>query len=195
MFRKQLVIHAWFVVETVEISGGNQLDQILVALLVFAEQDEVIGTLGARAAIFVIIWRHIHFAADDGLNTVGSGLMIEIRGGEEISVVGYGDGGHSAARGFGGKFADFASAVQKRVIRVQMKVNKVRGIHAKFILNQLAAARNTNLRLYFFPQGCGSAPVKSRSLSASGARQTAVGRKKARDSVRDDRWFPFFGGA
>jgi hypothetical protein len=125
-----------------------------------------------------MVRRDIHFAADDGLNTVGSGLMIEIRGGEKISVVGYGDGGHPAARGFGGKFADFASAVQKRVIRVQMKVNKVRGIHAKFILNQLAAARNTNLRLYFFPQGCGSAPVKSRSLSASGARQTAVRRKK-----------------
>ena len=149
MFREEFVIHAGLVIEAVEISGGNQLDEVLVALFVFAEQDEVIGAFGAAAAILVMVRRDIHFAADDGLYAVGRGLMIEIRGGEKISVVGYGDGGHSAARGFGGKFADFASAVQKRVIRVQMKVNKVRGIHAKFILNQLEAARNTNLRPYF----------------------------------------------
>ena len=83
------------------------------------------------AAIFVIVRRDVHFAADDGLHAVGGGLVIEIRGGEKIAVIGDGDGGHSAARGLGGQFADFAGAVQKRVIRVQMKVNKVRGIHAK----------------------------------------------------------------
>jgi hypothetical protein len=107
----------------------------------------MIGALGAGATIFVIVRRDIHFAADDGFYAVGGGLMIEIRGGEKVAVVGYGDGGHSAARGFGGEFADFTSAVQKRVVRVQMKVNKVRGIHAKFILNQLDAGCNSNLSL------------------------------------------------
>jgi len=95
----------------------------------------------------VIVRRDVHFAADDGFDTVSGGLMIEIRGAEKISVVGDGYGGHSAARCFGGEFADFASAVQKRVVRVQMKVNEVRGIHAKFILNQLEAGRNSNLRV------------------------------------------------
>jgi hypothetical protein len=78
-------------------------------------------------------------------------------------VVGYGDGGHPATRGFGGKFADFASAVQKRVIRVQMKVNEVRGIHAKFILNQLEAARNSNLR---FKSRAGGNEARGRGLAA-----------------------------
>ena len=143
------MIYARFVIEAVEISGGNELDQILVTLFVFAEQDEVIRALGAGAAIFVIVWRDIHFAADDWLYAVGGGLVIKIRGGEKIAVVGDGDGGHAAARGFGGQFADFAGAVEKRVVRVQMKVNEVRGIHAKFILNQLEAGRNSYLRLAF----------------------------------------------
>jgi hypothetical protein len=114
----------------------------------------VVRALGAAATILVIVRRDVHFAADDWLYAVSGGLMIEIRRGEKISVVGYGDGGHAAARGFGGQFADFASAVQKRVIRVQMKVNEVRGIHAKFILNQLEAARNSNLRAFFAARGC-----------------------------------------
>jgi hypothetical protein len=42
---------------------------------------------------------------------------------------------------------------------VQMKVNEVQGIHAKFILNQLEAVRNSNLRLCF-----GTAAARSRSL-------------------------------
>jgi hypothetical protein len=69
-------------------------------------------------------------------------------------VIGYGDGGHAAAGGFGSEFADFAGAVQQRVVRVQMKVNEVRGIHAKFILNQSEVGCNSNLRWDF---GCADA--------------------------------------
>ena len=52
-------------------------------------------------------------------------LLIEIRRGKQVAVVGHGDGGHSAPRGFGGQLADFASAIEKRVIRVEMKMNEV----------------------------------------------------------------------
>jgi hypothetical protein len=93
----------------------------------------------------MIIRRDVHFAADDGFYAVGGGLVIKIRSGEKIAVVGYGDSGHAAAGRFGGKFADFAGAVQQRIVRVQMKVNEVRSIHAKFILNQLDAVCNSNL--------------------------------------------------
>ena len=130
MLGQQFVIHAGLVIEAVEISGGNQLDEILIALFVFAEQDQVVGALGARAAIFVIIRRDVHFTADDGLHTVRGGLVIEIRSAEKISVVRDGDGGHPETGGFSGEFADFASAVQKRVVRVKMQMNEVRGGHS-----------------------------------------------------------------
>jgi hypothetical protein len=57
-------------------------------------------------------------------------LVIEVRGGEEIAVIGDGDGGHPSARCFGGQFANFASAVEKRVVRVEVQMYEVRIRHA-----------------------------------------------------------------
>ncbi len=80
----------------------------------------MIRPLRIASAILVIVWRDIHFATDDGLYAVRAGLMKEIRGGEKISVIGNRHCRHAPARRFGRQFADFASAVQKRVVRVQM---------------------------------------------------------------------------
>ena len=52
--------------------------------------------------------------------------MIEIRGGEKIAVVGDGHRGHAPPRRFGRQFADFAGAVQKTIVRVQMQMYEVR---------------------------------------------------------------------
>ena len=117
---QQIVIHARLVIKALEKPGGNQLNQIPIAFFILCEQDEMVRPLRIVSAIPVIIGRYIHFATDDGLYAVSASLVKEIRGGKKISVVGYGDGGHPAARGFGGKFADFASAVQERVVRMQM---------------------------------------------------------------------------
>ncbi len=132
VFCEQFVIDARLVVKAVEVAGGNELDQILVAFFVFAKQDEMIRALGIGAAVLVIVRRDVHFAADDRLHAVRGGLMIEIRGGEKIAVVGDGDGGHAPARGFRRQFADFAGSVQERVVRVQMQMNEVRGQPSKF---------------------------------------------------------------
>src|SRR5580700_10807474 len=72
----------------------------------------------------------INFAADDGLHAAGGGLVVKIGGGEEISVIGDGDGGHAAARGFIDEFADIAGPVEQREIGVQMKMYEVRVSHA-----------------------------------------------------------------
>ena len=74
--------------------------------------------------------RDVYFTADDRLHATHRGFVIKICGGEKISVVRNRDSGHSPARGFGGQFAHFASSVEQRIIRVQMKVDKVRAIHA-----------------------------------------------------------------
>jgi hypothetical protein len=80
----------------------------------------MVRPLRIAAAILVIIGRDIYFASDDGLYAVSASLMKEIRGGEKISVVGNRNRRHAPARCFGSQFADFASAVQQRVVRVQM---------------------------------------------------------------------------
>jgi hypothetical protein len=68
---------------------------------------------------------------------VGCGLVIKIRGGEKISVVGHGNRRHPAARGLGRQFADLAGAIEQRVVGVEMKMNEIRRSHVRTILNQL----------------------------------------------------------
>jgi hypothetical protein len=59
----------------------------------------------------VIIGRDVHFAADDGLDAMRHGLVIEIGCGEEIAVIRDCHGWHPTSSGFSGQFTDFASAV------------------------------------------------------------------------------------
>ena len=126
---EKLVIHARLVIEAVEKAGGNKLDEIAVAFVVLAKQNQVVRALGIRAAVLVIVRRDVHFAADDRLHAVRRGLVIEIRGRKKIAVIGDGHRGHAAARGFLGEFADFAGAVEKGVIRVQMQMYEIWGSH------------------------------------------------------------------
>jgi hypothetical protein len=136
VFGEEFVIYARLVIKTVEVSRRNQLDEIPVTFVVLAEQYQMIRALGVGTAVLVVIRRNVDFAANDRLHAVRYGLMIKSGRGEQISVVGDGYGWHPAPRRLGSQFADFARAVEKRVIRVQMQVYKVRGGHAEAILNQ-----------------------------------------------------------
>jgi hypothetical protein len=90
----------------------------------------VIGALGIGASGFMAARRDINFASDDGLNAARRSFVIEIGSGEQISMVGDGNGGHSAARGFVDEFADIAGPIQQREIGMQMEMYKVRLSHA-----------------------------------------------------------------
>jgi hypothetical protein len=65
------------------------------------------------------------------------------------------DRGHAAPGCFGRQFTDFAGAVEKRVIRVQMQVDEVLGSHAENILDQVGvfgyAQSNEKLSRGFSP--------------------------------------------
>jgi hypothetical protein len=96
------------------------LNEVAITFVVLAKQHEMIGAFRVRAFIFVIIRRDVDFAADDGFYATGGGLMEEIGGGKKISVVRDSDRRHLAARSLGGELANFASAIEKRIIRVKM---------------------------------------------------------------------------
>ena len=102
------------------------MNQIAVAFVVLAQKHQVIRALRIRAAVLVIVRRDVHFAADDRLDAVRRGLVIKIRRGKKIAMVGHGHSGHAAPRRFLGQLADFASSVEKGVIRVQMQMYEVR---------------------------------------------------------------------
>ena len=148
MLRQQVVVDARLVVEAFEESGGNQLDQVAVALGVFAQQHQMIGAAlaglrlrarvsvgahrgcGVCAAIVAAAARHVHFAADDRLDAARGGFVVELLRGKKIAVIGDGHGGHLAARRFVDDLFNVASAVEKTVIGVQMQMNESRSFHA-----------------------------------------------------------------
>src|SRR5437588_5602554 len=132
------------------------MNQVAIALRIFAEQNQVIGAAPSRitgwptvlaavlagrrvawariavglfAAIVAARSRDIHFAADDRLHAARRRLVMEMLGGKKIAVIGDGYGRHASAGRFVYQFSDVASAVEKTVIGVQVKMDKTRCRH------------------------------------------------------------------
>src|SRR5690348_13976866 len=95
----------------------------------------MIRALRIGAAIFVAVRRNVNFAADNRLHVVRGSLMEEICRREEVSVISDGDRRHFLPRRLGGQLADFASAIEQRIIRVHMQVYELGRTHLFFYLS------------------------------------------------------------
>jgi hypothetical protein len=141
---EKIEINAWLVIEAFEESGGDELDEIVVTLEIFAEKNEVVTAAGAGfhfaaiavgggcgffAAVVAAAFGDVDFAADDGLDVALAGFIEKVGGGEKIAVVRDGHRGHLLARGFVEEFAGFARAVEKAEIGVDVEMNKLRIAH------------------------------------------------------------------
>ena len=80
----------------------------------------MVRPLRIAAATLMVVRGNVHLATDDGLYTMSAGFMKKICRRKKVSVVGNRNGRHAPARRLGRQFADFASAVEERVVRVQM---------------------------------------------------------------------------
>ncbi len=68
--------------------------------------------------------RNVDFAADDGLDSLGFGGVIELHRAEEIAVIGHGDGGHFLLRDDVHQLVDFAGAVEQGIVGVVVQMNE-----------------------------------------------------------------------
>jgi len=128
-------------------SRRDQLDEIVVALQVFAKQHQMVAAacaglcfplvaIGKRPhrrglfpAIVAAALGDVHFAADDGFDVALAGFVKEIRCGKQVAVVGNRHGGHLLAGRFIEQLAGFARTIEKTEVRVDMQVNKLRLAH------------------------------------------------------------------
>ncbi len=137
---EQVQIDAWLVIKTFQKSGGDQLDQVVIALEIFAEQNQVVAAAGTGlhfsaitvrdlrrflSAFVAAAFGDVDFAADDGLDVALRSFIEKVRGREQIAVIRDGHGRHLLARGFVEKFGSFARAVQKAEIRMNVEMNKL----------------------------------------------------------------------
>ena len=123
MRREQVLIDARLVVEAFEKAGRNQLDEVAIAFLVLAEQDQVVIAVGIGAGLVALL-RDVDFAADDGMDALRFGGVVELDGAEEIAMVGHGDGGHLLLGDDVHQLVDFAGAVEQGVVGVAVQVNE-----------------------------------------------------------------------
>ena len=121
----QLVVHARAIVETLEIAGGGEAHQVLEPGLVLSEQNEMVET--ARALDRLVEAAppgDVRLHAEDRLHLDLDAGPIELDRPEEVASVGQGEGGHAERRRARDQPLDAGSAVEERVVRMDMKMDE-----------------------------------------------------------------------
>ena len=127
---QELLVDARPVVEALEISLGQELAQVPVALFVLDEKDEmvVVGLLvRVGPPVETAAGRHIDLTAEDGLDPLGLGRFEELDGSEDVAVVGEGDSRHIVVVGRVDEVLDPEAAVEDAVLRVVVQMDEGHG--------------------------------------------------------------------
>src|SRR6516164_7501395 len=147
MFAEQFVVDPWLVVKPLEKTRRYQLHQVVIALGILAEQDQMVRSPRSWLKIIAVIGRlpgllpavesaalgNVNFTTDDRLYISLAGFVEEIRRREEIPVVGYGHRRHLLPRRFIKQLGSLARPVQQAVVRMNVQVNKL-GVAHELIL-------------------------------------------------------------
>jgi len=128
------VVDAGLVVVAVQVSVGDQTAEVLVALPVLREQDQVEGlAVGLALLVAHAPAGDICLDADDRLDALGRRGLDESDGSVEGAVVGDGHGVEAELRALFGKLVDAPEPVQQAELGVEMQVDEVirRNGHAR----------------------------------------------------------------
>lgn len=128
MFRQRLNVRARFVIEPTEMGVGDEFQQVLVAGEVFGQQPEVedgLALVGSAVLFQPRGFDEVEFAANQGLDALGLGLVVELDRAKEIAVVGDGQRAHSQFGGPVHQPVDSAAAVEQAVVRVDVEMDEI----------------------------------------------------------------------
>ena len=120
---QQIIVHPRPVVVAPQPSLAHQRGQVLIALLIFTQQNQV-AVVAGDAGLVVHIRADVHLAADHRMDALGLGRTVEVQHAVHHAVVGDGAGLHAQRLQPLHQRLDAARAVQQRVFRVQMQVCK-----------------------------------------------------------------------
>src|SRR5579863_6128205 len=123
MCGEEILVDARLVVEAFQERRGNHLDQVFVAFLVLAEQDEMVVTVAVDARLESLLG-NVHLATDDRMNPLRLRGVVEADRAEEVAMIGHGDSGHFLLCDDFHELIDFARAVEQRIIGVVVEVNE-----------------------------------------------------------------------
>ena len=136
---EELPVDARLVVVALEVAERRELDEVAVALVRLGEQRQV--RVALRLPVPVV--RDVHLAPEERLDAHLAALAVELDGAGERAVVGERDGGHLQLGGPSGQRGDAASAVEDRVLGVDVEVDERRLGHRTPIIETRAASRRS----------------------------------------------------
>ena len=123
---QQFVVRPRLVVEAFQLRLRRQLDEILVALVVFRQKREVVlPVVQLRLAVEARAGRHVHLAAQDRLDAPLARFFIELDGAVKYAVIGEADSRKTQFLGAVHQLRHAAHAVEQAVVRMQMQVGKL----------------------------------------------------------------------
>ena len=128
VFLQEFLVHPGFVIKPFEIGLARQLDEVMVALEIGGQEDQmIVVVVGQQAfALSPAAGCEIGFAPDDGLHPVGGGFFVEINGAEEVAVIRDGERGLVKVPDLPEKRIQLIRAVQQAVLGVEVQVNELR---------------------------------------------------------------------
>ena len=123
---QQLFIDSRAVIKPFSVTRRHELDQVVIALVGFRQQHEMVRGL-ARIAAFQVpaARRHVDFAAQNGLHAVLPRMVVEEHRRKHVAVLGHRYRRHLHACGFIEQLVDAACAIEQRIFGVQMEVNEL----------------------------------------------------------------------
>ena len=123
---QQFVVCPRLVVEAFQLRLRRQFDEIFVALVVFRQQREVVlPVVQLRLAVEARAGRHVHLAAQDGLDAPFARFFIELDCAVKYAVIGEADSRKTQFLGAVHQLRHAAHAVEQAVVRMQMQVGKL----------------------------------------------------------------------
>ena len=122
---QQLPVDARLYIEALGEGRGHKITQVLIALLVSAQKDEV-GVFRVDAVLLAeaLTRRDIDLAADNGLYPLGAAGLVKRDGAVHNAVVGYRDGALPQLLYALYQPLDAAGAVEQRILGMNMKMHK-----------------------------------------------------------------------
>jgi hypothetical protein len=125
MLGKELMVNAGIVVKAFELSFADKLEEILVAGLVFGEEQKMGGFfIELRVAFAHGAGGQVSFDADDRFDTGGSSLIVELDHPEHGAMIGQRDRAHAHFFDAPHELLDVAEAIEEGVFGVDVKVDK-----------------------------------------------------------------------
>ena len=132
---QEIVVNAGTVIVVFPInkSFGNNFNQIMIAFIIFCQQDQMAKTFLSRM-IHAAAPCHVDFTPQDGLDSLRLCLFIEVDDAVHIAMIGNRHCRHSQFFGPGYHFRNAAHPIKEAVLGMHMKMYKrFHSINAPFI--------------------------------------------------------------